>query len=337
MAEQNKNSQKLAVEAAEWIVLLSADDDTAKTRVQNEFDAWKNISPERQKIAQDIEQYLLSIQQLVQTPQQLSVTKSALKAGLHTMQKQKNIRYGGVFAVIFCTVSGFYSYLNYYPIRYLTADLKSKAGEWQVQTLEDGSQLKLRGKSAVNLKFTANQRVVELVQGEIFVDVAKDKARPFIVKTEHGEIEALGTAFSVDYDSTVTELKMLHSKVKVQSSYQTKVPSTVNQTIVKEGQEVTLDKNGIHPMRGFNVYSEQQKWHQQNLIVENMSLSKVLTELNKNSKEKIIFNTESLEKIKVNAVLPLDDTGNALQLLSSVFPQLKVYLITPYFTVVTLK
>jgi transmembrane sensor len=71
------------------------------------------------------------------------------------------------------------------------------------------------------------------------------------------------------------------------------------------------------------------------LIVENMPLSKVLTELDQNSRTKIIFKTDQLEKIQVNAVLPLDQTENALKLLNSVFPQLKIYQITPYLTVVT--
>jgi transmembrane sensor len=33
--------------------------------------------------------------------------------------------------------------------------------------------------------------------------------------------------------------------------------------------------------------------------------------------------------------VPLDQTENALKLLNSVFPQLKIYQITPYLTVVT--
>jgi len=337
MIEEEKSKQQLIEEAAEWIVLLSADDDLLKRTAQTDFDAWKSKSPQRQKIAQDIEQYITSIQKLVQTPQQQKMTQSVLKTGLHSARKQKNMRYGGILTVILCCVGGIYSYFIYHPVSYLTADIKNHAGEWKTQTLADGSQLKLSGQSAVNLDFSANQRVVELVQGEIFVDVAKDKARPFIVKTQHGQIEALGTAFSIQYQPDATGLKMLHSKVKVQSSKQELDQTKASSVIVTAGQEVILDRNGIQPIHTFNLYNEQQKWNQRHLIVENMSLSKVLNELNRNSKEKIIFNADKLEQIKVNAVLPLDHTESALQLLSSVFPQLNVYQITPYFTVVTLQ
>ncbi len=337
MREDNQSKKTLVEEAAEWIVLLSADDDVRKRTAQIEFDAWKSISPQRQKIARDIEQYLASIQKLVQTPQQQHVTQSVLKAGLHSARKQKAMRHGGIFAVIFCSLGGFYAYLIYHPISYLTADIKSDLGEWKTQILPDGSQLKLKGRSAVDLDFSEHERVVALLQGEMFIDVAKDPARPFIVKTAHGQIHALGTAFSVNYRPDATELKMLHSKVKVVSAYATKFKLATSPVIVKQGQQVTIDQYGIHPIHGFNVWSEQQKWNQRNLIVENMPLPKVLSELNRSSQGKIIFNPATLEHIKVNAVLPLDHTENALQLLNSVFPQLDVYHITPYLTVVTLK
>lgn len=73
----------------------------------------------------------------------------------------------------------------------------------------------------------------------------------------------------------------------------------------------------------------------QQLIVENMPLLKVLAELDQNSQAKIILKSDQLEKIRINAVLPLDHTENALKLLNSVFPQLKINQITPYLIVVT--
>ncbi|MCX5466332.1 FecR family protein [Acinetobacter nematophilus] len=335
MIEDQKSKQKLIEEAAEWIVLLSADDDLIKKTAKIDFDAWKSMSPQRQKIAQDIEQYLNAIQKLVQNPQQQQMTQSVLKAGLQSVNQQKNLHYGSMFAFALCFFGGMYSFFAYYPIAYLTADIRTSAGGWKTQSLKDGSMLKFRGQSAVNVHFSGHQRVVELVQGEIFVDVAKDKARPFIVQTQHGQIEALGTAFSVRYEPEFTALKMLHSKVKVQASHLGKQPSKPSLAIVSAGQEVILNGYGIQPVHDFNIHNEQQKWTQRQLIVENMPLSKVLAELDQNSQAKIIFKSDQLEKIQVNAVLPLDHTDNALKLLNSVFPQLRMYRITPYLTVVT--
>ena len=97
-------------------------------------------------------------------------------------------------------MSGALFYLTDTTVAYVTADIQGQSGQWTTQTLPDGSRLILRGKSAVNLDFKTNQRVVELVRLTV------------LVKTSHGQIQALGTAFSVSYDPSATELKMLHSK-----------------------------------------------------------------------------------------------------------------------------
>lgn len=337
MIAEEKSEDELIEEAAHWIVLLSADDQAERQAAQADFEAWKSVSPQRQKIAQNIEQSLGSLQKLTQTPQQQQMTQSALKVGLQSANTQKNIRYSSCLVLSLCCLGGIYSYLSYNPLAYLTADLKSQTGEWTTQILTDGSELRLKGKSAVNLDFTQNQRVVELVHGEMWVDVAKDQHRPFIVKTEHGQIKALGTAFSVGYQPEATNLKMLHSKVQVQSYHQSAAFFEQSGVIVQQGQQVKIDQHGIHAIRGFDLQHEQQKWNQRHLTVENMSLDKVLVELDRSSKGKIVFNQSALQHIQVNAVLPLDNTDNALQLLTSVFPELKVYHLTPYLTVVSLK
>ncbi len=221
---------------------------------------------------------------------------------------------------------------------YVTADIQGQSGQWTTQTLPDGSRLILRGKSAVNLDFKTNQRVVELVQGQIYVDVAKDKTRPFLVKTSHGQIQALGTAFSVSYDPSATELNMLHSKVKVEA---TQVKTTqlhaTRQAIVEAGQAIKMDQNGVQKLPELNVYNEQQKWQKHQLMVENLPLNQVLQELDRNYKGKIIFNDAALQHVRVNAVLPLDQTTESLKLLATVFPDLKIKQITPFVVMVSLK
>ncbi|MBV6574814.1 FecR domain-containing protein, partial [Acinetobacter baumannii] len=152
-----------------------------------------------------------------------------------------------------------------------TADIQGQSGQWTTQTLPDGSRLILRGKSAVNLDFKTNQRVVELVQGQIYVDVAKDKTRPFLVKTSHGQIQALGTAFSVSYDPSATELKMLHSKVKVEAKQgKTTQLHATSHAIVNAAQAITMHQKDELKLPALNVYKEHTKWNKQHLTGENL-------------------------------------------------------------------
>ncbi|MCU4549336.1 FecR family protein [Acinetobacter pittii] len=338
MAMDKSKHHQLVEEAAHWIVQLSSDDESSRKTAKQKFEEWKKTSEQHRQVAADIEQCIGSIQKLSQTSGHKKVTKVALKAGLSSGKAYKHLRAGTAFAVVFVAMSGALFYLTDTTVAYVMADIQGQSGQWTTQTLPDGSRLILRGKSAVNLDFKTNQRVVELVQGQIYVDVAKDKTRPFLVKTSHGQIQALGTAFSVTYDPSATELNMLHSKVKVEA---TQVKTTqlhaTRQAIVEAGQAIKMDKNGVQKLPELNVYNEQQKWQKHQLMVENLPLNQVLQELDRNYKGKIIFNDAALQHVRVNAVLPLDQTTESLKLLATVFPDLKIKQITPFVVMVSLK
>ncbi|WP_228467043.1 FecR family protein [Adhaeribacter swui] len=67
-------------------------------------------------------------------------------------------------------------------------------------SLEDGSTITLNGSSKVVYRqhFPDDAREITLT-GEAFFEVAKDKSRPFIVKTGPIATQALGTSFNINY------------------------------------------------------------------------------------------------------------------------------------------
>jgi len=317
MAIDQPDQRQLVEEAALWIVQLSSDDESTRHHAQLKFNQWKQRSQHHQKIAADIEQCIHSIQIVSQATPDKKLVKSALKAGLGSSKTYKYLRAGSVFSLALFAFSCGILFLTNYSVAYLTADIQGNTAQWTDQTLADGSRLILRGKSAVNIDFQGKQRVVELVQGQIYIDVAKDPHRPLIVKTPHGQIQALGTAFSVDYSTEATQLKMLHSRVRVHAANGYSQPSV----IVNAGQAVSLNQHGIQALSTVNIYNEQQKWQKHQLMVENLPLDQVLKQLDQNYKGKILFNSAALHKIQVNAV----------------FPEIEMYQITPYLVVVTTK
>lgn len=70
-------------------------------------------------------------------------------------------------------------------------------GEVRVVTLEDGSVITLNTSSAIRVRFETDRRVVVLDEGEALFDVAKDRARPFIVEAGATAVRAVGTSFAV--------------------------------------------------------------------------------------------------------------------------------------------
>jgi ferric-dicitrate binding protein FerR (iron transport regulator) len=110
------------------------------------------------------------------------------------------------------------------------------------KTLEDGSVVYLAGKSSLQypIHFPSDKREV-LLQGNAYFDVARNKARPFVIKTKKVLIEVLGTAFNVrSVDGRPFELSVNRGKVRVINVV------NGNRVLVEAGNTVILNSQGLH-------------------------------------------------------------------------------------------
>jgi transmembrane sensor len=98
-----------------------------------------------------------------------------------------------------------------------------KGGQYQL-TLPDGTRAWLNASSSISfpVAFTGNQRAVK-IRGEIYLEVARDKEKPFRVELEgNTNIEVLGTIFNVNSytnEETITTT-LLEGKVAVNKGEQ---------------------------------------------------------------------------------------------------------------------
>ncbi|MBF4484387.1 FecR family protein [Flavobacterium sp. CSZ] len=104
-------------------------------------------------------------------------------------------------------------------------------GQYNI-VLEDGTKVYLNAVSSIKYptQFNGDQRIVEL-DGEAYFEVAKNKNKPFIVKSGDQDIEVLGTHFNVHaYDNeSVVKTTLLEGSVAV--SYKNQ------KAILKPGQQ----------------------------------------------------------------------------------------------------
>lgn len=70
-------------------------------------------------------------------------------------------------------------------------------GEVRRLALADGSTLTLNTRTRATVKYSRNLRRVELLEGEILLDVLPDAARPFVVDSGDSRVTVTGTRFSV--------------------------------------------------------------------------------------------------------------------------------------------
>jgi transmembrane sensor len=326
------SADRLAQEAAEWIVRLTADDASERAQAHAGFEAWKQQSPRHAHAAARMEDFVAGMRNLREgTPASARPARAALDAAFASETRRGASRVKRVVAVLalcFALAVPAWLALRVYPPAYLLADLHTTTGRWQTQTLPDGTRLTLNSASAANLHFDARSRTLELVQGEILVDVAHDTARPFIVETAQGRIQALGTRFVVRRETDATVLSMIASKVSVQAA------QGGEKVTVGAGQRVRITPQGIGPIENVDASSLADAWKFHQLVVQDRPLPDVLDELGRHRPGRIQYDRDGLAAIRVSAVLPLDDTDRALQLLLNSFPSLRVRTWTPYWVMV---
>lgn len=299
----------IAAQAAEWLTRL----DEASEAERRAFIAWQQADPRHAAAVQAMQGMIDQLQGL---REQRDPAHAALDASLNLNRKPHSLRKHAstlALGLLALALPGWLA-LQHFPIDYLLADINSGTAQWKTQTLADQSRITLNSNSAVDVDFDASQRVLTLLQGEVLVDVAKDASRPFIVKTAHGSVTALGTRFIVSRQAEVTQLSMLESRVKAMPA------SASAPAVVSEGQGIAIQRNELGPVHAIDAASLEDAWRLHQLVVQDRPLPEVLAALSRHTRGHISFDQASLQHLRVTAVLPLDDSQQALQLLANSLP-----------------
>lgn len=116
-------------------------------------------------------------------------------------------------------------------------------GQTYIFTLPDGTKVWLNADSKISFaqQFVKKTREVYL-EGEAYFEVAKDRLKPFIVKSKTQQVEVLGTHFNVSNYENEGSVKttLVEGSVHVQQTGATK-----NEVILKPNQQATNNTKGL--------------------------------------------------------------------------------------------
>lgn len=307
-------------QAADW--LLRVNDEPA---LQGEFDAWKRLDPQHAAAAERLQAFVGQMAAL--RPQKASV-HAALDAAQRS-RKPRGKSAGTALLMLFALLPVWALWRSELPA-YLLADLRTAPAQWLQQQLPDNSQLTLNGNSAVDIQFDSQQRRIRLLRGEVLVEVAHDTARPFIVETEQGQVQALGTRFVVSRQGRVTLLTMLESRVVARAAA---APASLE---VGAGEQARITRDAVQSSASVDTRSVEDAWRHHQLVVRDQPLPEVLDQLARQFPGHLQYDHKALADLRVSAVLPLDDSNRALDLLAEVLP-LQVEQYSPWLKVVRRK
>ncbi|WP_454696198.1 FecR domain-containing protein [Achromobacter aegrifaciens] len=214
-------------------------------------------------------------------------------------------------------------------VRALSADLRTGTGERRAVTLPDGTLLELNTASAVDLRFTASQRELVLLEGEILVTTGQDPlGRPFTVRTRAGVLTPVGTRFLVrGLEDGRIRVAVLEGAVDVRGLD----PNDAPRRVPAGGQAEFSAAGGF---AAGPLEAGASAWLDGMLIADEMPLSDFLRELGRYRPGRLSCSGEAAG-LRVVGAFPLADSDQVLAMLQEVLP-VRVRRYTRYWVTVGL-
>lgn len=314
-------------QASEWFALVQSGDISAEDRLR--LDAWLSEHPDHLQAYKQMEAIWLSLGDLSATSEAKALRKSVRDNGLLAKLRQMvstmglNLRpLSYISAVLaFSLAVGLLllqqpdsstSVVNYYA---------TQTGEIQKIVLSDGSQITLGAKSEIKTRIGELGRQAELIRGEAFFDIAKDRTTPFSVKADEVLIEVVGTQFNVLKRYKSVNVSVLEGRVNVfeqgddsdHKQPETSVSLTAGQQVVK------LQSAGFDKVADVDI-SELGVWRNGRLIFTETALIDVIADASRYFDGKFSMQSSELANQKVTVSLRTDQVDQLPQMLAQVLP-----------------
>lgn len=203
----------------------------------------------------------------------------------------------------------------------LMADIRTGVGERRLVTLDDGSELHLNTDSAVDIRFSASERLLVLRKGELYLRTGADP-RPLRVQSAWGAFQPVGTRFAVRQLDGHDRLQVFEGAVMATSLQGDALRTGA-------GEQAVVGADGLSRL---GPVSAGSGWIDGVLRVERMPLAEFVAELGRYRSGWTRCAPE-VAGVLVSGTFQLNDTEAALAALAMAFP-VRVRYVTRYWVTV---
>jgi len=185
--------------------------------------------------------------------------------------------------------------------------LSTPRGGQYALTLSDGTKVWLNAASSITFpaSFRGKQRTVS-VTGEVYLEVAKSRDRPFEVSLPGGQlVQVLGTAFDINAyaDEPVVNTTLVEGSVRVVRS-----PSATGGVILRPGQQAVLPQTGpdsdMHVREAHSI-EQTLAWKNGYFAFDNTSVEDILRQVSRWYDLDVVYLGEKPDK-HYKGKIPLD-------------------------------
>lgn len=304
-------------QAAEWFATLQAGEFDAGARAA--WQAWLEQEPTHRIAWQQVENVMHKFQHM---------EDDAARQTLRTISQNRRRVVKSIMALCLLSAGG-WGLARQPAVQQwsgtLMAQHTTRIGERRRMQLADGSILWMNTASAINMHFSSQQRRIELVAGEVWVQTATDlmqPRRPFFISTRHGQLQALGTRFNVLDDGQRSHVAVFEGAVAIRLP-QAEQPGL----IVQAGEQSSFDGISIQPVQMADPAMES--WPQGMLVADNLPLPDFVSRLERYRRGHLGYDP-ALSHLRIVGAFPLQDTDRALHLLEQTLP-VRVHRLMPWW------
>ena len=295
--------------AANWFALLQSDQATERDR--SAWAEWLEAEPQHRAAWQRIEMVGARCRDLRAVDDNHEAITEALKADrVDSEARRRFIKGLGILAGV--SVVGWAGW-RHTPLEFLTlalrADHRTGIGERRALTLADGTQLWLNTATALDVRFSHQQRRLVLYQGEVLIETSDDP-RPFIIETTQGNLQPIGTRFSIRVADDIIRLGVYEGVVKVTTH--TKLTKDV-----PAGRRTEFSAQAISTSAPADTAA--MSWVRGRLVANEMRLETFIAELRRYRFGYVQLHP-AVADLSVIGTFPTGDTDLALAMLEESLP-----------------
>lgn len=186
------------------------------------------------------------------------------------------------------------------------------------QRLDDGSVVRVNEGALVRVSYSRRQRAVALERGAGHFVVARDAARPFVVRAGSAEARAIGTAFQVTRIDGGVEVVVLEGRVAV-------AMSGAEVATLAAGDQLQLEDAipRASPAAVTRLSLEEQQariaWMAETMEFANVPLAQVVAELNRRNVLQLVLADPELGVLPVVASIRSDNLEGLVRALETTF------------------
>jgi transmembrane sensor len=177
-------------------------------------------------------------------------------------------------------------------------------GEQRIVVLADGTRITLNSDTHVSVAYRELERGVRVDRGEAYFEVAKDVARPFLVRAGVHRVEALGTVFIVRHDAARTAVTLVEGKiaVSVEGDDALEIPASLTPgerlTFVGKSR-AKIDEPRIEAITA---------WRRSEIVLDKTPLADAIAEVNRYDQTMLVIDDPQIACLPVSGVY---HTGNS--------------------------